>query len=576
MEASTSSNLPKLSQTPKRNVRASISPVISSRNHTEVHNPEKYLRESMPASQQISRRYTVGAAPMSKPRKSYIDDLDINRLSQSDRITLEQAQAQMEATQAQIEIASSQNLAVIRKALPKITRFDGDPRKWIQFKRDIDRYQTIGRYDDYEMRIHVFQALEGLALSRVQGSIDKVQFKITMDALQKCFGEPTRIIDQCAKDILAIRIPKQLCKDDVLLITSKIQEYFAACHYADVECANSNQLATHIFDQLSVLHKQLFRQKFRTSTSAHAFRLIELDILFEYLEDLADDLEDKKLDDKKPNPIQINMNVMTEKSSSSNAVGSGDFMFEIKDLKESSLGYDMEALESFNKFCDCCSTSGHYTVECRAYRTMNPSERLLFVLSKDICRNCVITTSHRAFNCSLKLSCGMRDSKEKCLRRHHISLHKAYDSNDPSSYFDDKGSNDDEGNGGSENSSQTFKRNNSKSNQQRAESIVKELENESDNETSSEEEKDSLSINIQTGFPVASNTANSCESTAVCKIGMVNHVNLMIETFIALVVLEIVLRRLVPIIKLISNHKFKVPNWLFDPGGSLERTFMEV
>lgn len=516
MEASSSSTIPKLKPTPKRNVRASISPVISIKNNDEDIQAEKYLREPSTAYSRNSKRVNAGAVPMPKPRKSLIDDIDVDKLSQSDRITLEQAQAQMDATQAQIEIASSQNLAVIRKALPKITRFDGDARKWVQFKRDVDRYQTVGRYDEYEMRIHVLQALEGLALSRVQGSIDKVQFSTTMNALQKCFGEPTRIIEQCAKDILALKIPKYLCKDDVLLITSKIQEYFAACYYAQVECANSNQLATHIFDQLSLLHKQLFRQKFRTSTNAHSFRLIELDILFEFLEDLADDLEDKKLDDMKSKPIQINMHAMTEKSSDSvvSSSSSDDFMFEIKDKKESSLGYDLEELKSFNQFCDCCSTSGHYTVQCEKYKVMSPDERLRFVNSKYICRNCIITSTHRSFDCRLKENCGFKERNETCSRRHHISLHRAFDTNESSSYYNkNRNYGSGNGNGGSGNGSQgrTFRRNNSNFNQRKAENIIKDCERETEKEVESDES------DMQLGQTVYANTANCYGSTALCK-----------------------------------------------------------
>jgi hypothetical protein len=538
VEASTSSTIPKLNPTPKRNVRASISPAISKINHEEG----CYVREpTIPSRPNVSRP-NAGAVPIPKPRKSIIDDIDIEKLSQSDRITLEQAQAQMEATQAQIEIASTQNLAVIRKALPKITRFDGDPRKWIQFKRDIDRYQTVGRYDEYEMRIHVLQALEGLALSRVQGSIDKVSFKTTMNALQKCFGEPTRIIDQCAKDILALKLPRYLCKDDVLLVTSKIQEYFAACYYADVECANSNQLATHIFDQLSLLHKQLFRQKFRLTSSSHTFRLIELDILFEFLEDLADDLEDKKLDDRryeerKPKHFQINMHAMAKQSSNSfvKSVSADDYMFDIKDMKTNSLGYDMTALASLNKFCDCCCTGGHYTVQCRKYKAMSPSERLQFVNSKNICRNCVITPTHRAFDCTLKAPCGFKERNENCRRRHHISLHKSFNNSETSSYKNKHfGGSHGGSSGGSGNQGRPFKRNNSKFNQSKAEEIVKQSQRERAKSVDSDENvaqiissAPTLSemppnqipfLNKQIGHSVTSNAANSCGSTAICLI----------------------------------------------------------
>lgn len=60
---------------------------------------------------------------------------------------------------------------MIRKALPRITKFNGDPKKWIRFRRDVDRYKTVGKYDDYEMGILLLQSLESLALSIVKESI---------------------------------------------------------------------------------------------------------------------------------------------------------------------------------------------------------------------------------------------------------------------------------------------------------------------------------------------------------------------------------------------------------------------
>ncbi|KAL7016117.1 hypothetical protein ACKWTF_016830 [Chironomus riparius] len=208
---------------------------------------DNLMRDPIPSDRIVSSSRSEAKVPVPK-RKSILDEINLNDLSLSERITLE-------ATEAQREMAFTQNLTSIRRALPKITKFDGDPKKWIQFKRDVDRYKTIGKYDDYEMRIFVLQALEGIALTRVEGAIDKVPCDETLKSLQKCFGEPMRIIDKCAKDILSIKVPKELFRDDVLKITSKIQEYRAACKYAEVELQNSNHLGMHIFDQLSLLHK---------------------------------------------------------------------------------------------------------------------------------------------------------------------------------------------------------------------------------------------------------------------------------------------------------------------------------
>lgn len=445
--------------------------------------PDNLMRDPIPSNFKSHIRRKVATVPVPKQRKSFIENMDMNELTRTERITLEQAQAQIDATEAQREIASTQNLTVIRKALPRITKFDGDPKKWIQFKRDVDRYKTIGKYDDYEMRIHVLQALEGIALSRVQGAIDKVPLDDTMKALKKCFGEPTRIIDKCAKDILAIKVPKELFKDDVLLITSKIQEYMAACNYAGVQCPNSNQLATHIFEQLNLLHKQLFRHNYREEHPNAECRLIELDDIYSFLESVADDLEDKrmmdkKFDEKKAKSFQMNVtSVKPTTYSYGGAKTMDDYMYEIKDKNSNPLGYDLKALGRMNKYCDCCMNAGHYTIQCRKYKMMDASEKLRFVNEKNICRNCIITSTHRSYDCLLKDRCGYREFNDKCVRKHHITLHKALsDSN--SKPFNTNNRSWGNGEGGNRNSrfSRPFKRNNAKFNQRKAESIAKESE----------------------------------------------------------------------------------------------------
>jgi len=513
----------------------------TSRRNKTSRPPINDIECSEPTPEMISRGRSVGSeAPVPKPRKSYIDNINVDELTRTERITLEQAHAQMEATEAQREIATSQNLTVIRKALPRITKFNGDPRKWIQFKRDIDRYRDIGKYDDYEMRIHILQALEGLALSRVQGSIDSVPFKNTMSVLQKCFGEPTRIIDKYAKDILGLKVPRDLTKDDVLVITSKILDYFGACIYANVDVLNSNNLAMHIFNQLSLLHKQLYRHKIKQENVGTSSHVVELDTLFEFLEELADELEDKRLDDKKPEekkykPAQVNMHAIGKSSGNSytKARLPDDYMFEVKE----SVGYDMKELIKINKSCDCCITNGHFTVQCRNYRVMSVSERLRFVNEKNICRNCLITSTHRAFNCHLKTPCGFLNGNQKCSRKHHVSLHKAFDNYESNTYsHKNKGSGNGNGGSGSGNYGRPFRRNNSRFNQQKADNIANKFQRDTDKAAASEDEKvceDNTNELIlqapkisempskQVGFinqhsihAVAANTASGCGSTA--------------------------------------------------------------
>jgi hypothetical protein len=542
----------------------SIKPLVKHVNGVSV--PDQ---GSNPGPSRLSRcvNPSVGLkAPVPKPRKSFIDSLDVNELSKNERINLEQAQAQMEATEAQLEIASTHHLSTIRKALPEIINCDGDARKWIRFKRDVERYQNVGKYDSYEMRIYVLRALEGLARSRVEGSIDNVPFEVTMNVLRKCFGNPTRIIEQYARDILSIRVPKELCKDDVLMINSKILDYFGACAYADIDVPNSNQLAMHIFDQLNILHKQMFRHKFKEC------RVVELESVFSFLEDLSEELEGKNL---KADVRSVNA-ISESEDSESGTRQPDDFMFEITDGNVNSHGYDLIELEKLNKFCKCCSMSEHYTLQCRKYRSMDVIERLKFVNWNKICRNCIITSSHRSSDCNLTGICGFKENNRKCFHRHHISLHKAFYKGNSNTYEQNKESDDDDDD--ERRSHRSLKPNNMKLNDEKVESNESEAENDSNKELNSDDEKsnDSQSSDVvlkdlvfqsliimQTGLPVATYTASSCKSTAVC-----NHIMVDMKH----IVVWLSFSHILCYIELISRLKVltigvRMSDGLFDPGG---------
>lgn len=415
--------------------------------------------------------------PSRNRRKSFIDEIDTRNLSRSERITLEQAQAQLATSEAQLEISNKMELEIARKALPKISHFDGNARDWIKFKRDVNRYVEIGKYSDDIMKLHVLQALKGLALDRVQDMIDTASFELIMKMLENSFGEPTKIIEKCSRDILNLKLPRELFKDDVLLISTKIQAYFSACLYANVGYANSNHLAKHIFDQLSLTHKQLFRRQYRLDHPNAQLNLIDLQSLFSFLEELAKDLEDKygdekKVDDKRNKPMQVNVaTVASSDANESVAKRIDDYMYDIKDKNVCSTGYDMRVLNELNKFCQCCLKSGHFVVQCRKYRDMDSSQKLRFVNSNNLCRNCLVTSGHRALECNIKDGCGFRLNNDRCSRKHHITLHKSFSNNEYKSFGRNNNSGSGSDNGNNRNNS-VYRRSNTNANQQRASDIL--------------------------------------------------------------------------------------------------------
>ena len=412
-------------------------------------------------------------APLRHKRLSFADGINVNDLSQSEKIVLEQAQAQKEASEAQLKISKTLSLEVIRKGLHKISKFDGDPRKFIKFKQDINRYRNIGQYEDEALKLHIFQALEGIALLRVQDVFDAAPLTTIMKMLEDGFGNPERIIEKCGADILSLKLNKELYRDDVMLISTKIQAYFTACDYADAGYANSNQLARHIFDQMNLVHKQLFRHQFR-SDNPGGTKLIDLESLYKFLEDLSKDLEDKKVEEKKAKAVMV-MSVPASNDSSNSSSGTSNGIGKINDdtlyeLRDSNMysyhAYDLNLLERIPRVCDCCGMEGHYTVQCDKFKEMDANMKNKFIFDKGLCRNCIVTNTHRSFNCDLKNACGYSmNGNERCNRKHHLIMHKI-------ASIDNRNNNYNRNNDNRNNGNYNRRRSHTNYNQQRATNIV--------------------------------------------------------------------------------------------------------
>ncbi|KAG5670377.1 hypothetical protein PVAND_000647 [Polypedilum vanderplanki] len=357
-------------------------------------------------------------AGLPQPEKSCLGDIDLSKLDVSQKITLEQANAQRESSAAQREMSTAILIEQQRKSLQKITTFNGDERDWIRFKRDIQRYREVGRYDDDILKLYVMKALEGVAADRVRDMIDHLPLAYTLKVLEDTFGDPTRIINKRGEDILALKLGKELYKDDAVNVLTKIQAYFAACKYAGVEVANTNHLAKHIFDQFNCEQRQRCRRLHREENMDDSYTLIDLETIFKFLEMLM-----KDLDDRKPKSTQVNSTSFTPQSSSQSNDQRKNDHYVIRDLSEAKyMGYDTKQLESSDKKCLSCG-GNHYTVECKKYYALDKENRNKLVQDKGLCRNCVVSTSHVAKDCKLKPSCGLMSNNVRCNGKHHVSLH---------------------------------------------------------------------------------------------------------------------------------------------------------
>jgi hypothetical protein len=181
---------------------------------------------------------TVSGVPL-RPNKSLDESnfeatIDMSQLSQIEKLTLQQVSASRAASEAQNKISAAIGLEQRRKSLPKINKFSDDPKDWIRFKRDIERYRTVGCYEDETLKMYILQALDGIALERVQDIIDISEMSVTLHVLEEGFGQANKIIERCGGEIMSIKLSKELFRDDVMRINTKIQAYFSACHYGKI------------------------------------------------------------------------------------------------------------------------------------------------------------------------------------------------------------------------------------------------------------------------------------------------------------------------------------------------------
>ncbi|KAG5666437.1 hypothetical protein PVAND_014465 [Polypedilum vanderplanki] len=395
-----------------------LSSIYLKANNKKAPPQQPHINTSANPSQSFQNNQS--GAGLTQPDRSCLNGVDLSKLNTSEKVILEQANAQRESTTAQRAISNAMLLEQQRKSLQKIATFNGDERDWIRFKRDVTRHKEIGQYDDNLMKMYVLKALEGVAADRVRDMIDIMPFSYTMKVLEETFGDPTRIINKRGEDILEFKLGKELYKEDVIILVTRIQAYFAACKHAGIEIANTNYLAKHIFDQLTCEQRQRCRRFHREEYGEDTNQLIDLATIYKFLESLM-----KDLDDKKAKPTQVNSTSFVAQSSNSRSSNPSFDHYEVKDINQAKhYGYDINLVKAIVKKCLNCNKN-HYTVECRGYYVMDKNKRWNFIKEKGLCSNCIITTAHKASECNLKPSCGKFDNGSRCKGKHHVSLHNA-------------------------------------------------------------------------------------------------------------------------------------------------------
>ena len=326
------------------------------------------------------------------------------------------------------------SLGEIRKSLPKIDSFDGRPEKWLAFQRAIERTWHEGQYDDPMMRRIIRKALTGQALERVDGILDLISPEQTMKYLKDSYGNANVVVEAAKLKLLNARLSKPLTHASCVEVTTYIASYMAACSYAGLVITD-NALATKIHHQLESYHQEAYYKFYYDKYPNAVTRMERLDVQFDFLNYIAKTLpigtfvksENKN---NKAKGFQV-MSMSTGPSShSSKSYSSSNFdgyKFEVRDQDTAKyLGYDMEKVSQLPKKCEICGARGHFSVECKQYRSMKMDEKFNIARMKNLCNNCMLTTTHIAKDCELKSGCGYKlDKNARCTGKHHVTLHRS-------------------------------------------------------------------------------------------------------------------------------------------------------
>ena len=321
-----------------------------------------------------------------------------------------------------------------RKALPKMTEFTGEDSKWLAFKQDVERYRHNCKYDDEAVKLFMKGALKGEAYNLVSGLFDKADLDSIMATLKLAYGDEMKIIRRRSEELMNFKFNSSLYRSDAVRLIAAIQSYFSACEYACIGYLNTNSIAEAIFCQLNAEDRQRCKMFYQQKHPANPTIIMDVQTIYDYVLHRMPFLDDVTV---KKNTSESD-HKSKSKSFSTFAVSSNDsFKFDIKDkAKAPYLGYDLEKLSSINEECAFCHSKEHYTVQCPIYKGKSEFERLKSIIDSKLCKNCVVTTSHRAIECELKPSCGFRvDKSSRCCSKHHISIHNADSSSQNSSRF---------------------------------------------------------------------------------------------------------------------------------------------
>ena len=312
--------------------------------------------------------------------------------------------------------------------MPKMIEFSGEESKWLIFKRHVERYRLNCQYDDETVKTYMRGALRGEAYQIVRDILEDSPIDDIMEHLKRAFGDEMRMVRNRSEELRNLKFGPVLHKSEAVKLQVAIQSYFAACNYARIGYINTNIIAEAIFCQFTIEDRQRCREFYEKKNPGCTTIVMNVQTIYDYLMSRMPLLDEAPMKKKVENDNKVKNKPYQMNSTSLGWPQSNDsYKFEIKDkAKAPFIGYHMDKVESLSKECEICNSRDHFTLQCPKYKEKGENDRQRLVMDKRICKNCILTTSHRAIECDLKGNCGFKlDKASRCTGKHHITIHHA-------------------------------------------------------------------------------------------------------------------------------------------------------
>ncbi|XP_070507569.1 uncharacterized protein [Chironomus tepperi] len=331
----------------------------------------------------------------------------------------------------------------IRRNLPKLEKFDGNPERWLSFERAVMRNWAEGEYTDDQMKSHIRQALTGQALARIDSLYMNMSSQRMMDYLKDSFGNSNIVVESARNKLLSTKLSRPLTHASCVEVTTRIANFMAACSYAGITIADTS-ISSRLHGQLEPYHQELYYKFYYEKHPEATTRMERLDVQFEFLNNISKTLplgnfkfEEEKATKNKSKDYQVMTASVINNSANVSAFTPDSYKYEIRDNQTAKyLGYDMNKVKQLPKKCEICNKTNHFAVECKTYRELRMDGKYNLVRSKRLCMNCILTSGHMASECDLKSGCGFKvDKTTRCSAKHHITLHRGNTSTNFSKTF---------------------------------------------------------------------------------------------------------------------------------------------